>query len=403
VLTHYDTLAGDRVSIHFAQSTEDVRKAYAWACKRTTLALDTESTGVNPYARGWQLRTFQFGTGDRAFVIPARFKKGIEAIFVMPGIRWIGHNGPHDVRSIDEHLGYETGVVCRGETYLPGHHRDPRNRKEGGTDHGLKEQCEAFIDSDAGKWERALKALFKTFKVPIPSEVYKSGPRKGEPKFRNARLDEGWKLVDPTDPVYWAYAGADPLLTFRLWKYYQGTVRQFIDIYRLDHQVQLACDRLQRRGIRLDIAYTRKLAIALGRRATRARDNAAILGVTSVYSGAQVADALSQMGCVLTETTPKGALKTDVTVLKAVQADPTTPDNARTLIGYILDAKQCDKRLEAYAHGMLSEVDANGRIHPGINSLAARTARMSVSKPALQQLPTKDSEIKEALEELVNG
>lgn len=403
MLTHSDTLAGEPVKIHFAQSTQDVRRAYEWAKARDTLALDTESTGINPYKPGWELRTFQFGTGNRSFVIPARFKKGITAVFTLPHVRWIGHNGPHDVRSIDEHLGHETGIVCRGETYLPGHHRDPRNRKEGGTDHGLKEQCEAFIDPDAGKWERALKALFKTFKVQVPGEFFKSGPRKGLPKTRNARLDEGWGIVDPTDPVYWAYAGADPLLTFRLWSYYQSTVRQFIDIYHLDHQVQIACDRLQRRGIKLDIPYTRKLARALLARAERARRNAAVLGVTSVYSGAQIADALSQMGCVLTEITPKGALKTDVTVLRAVQAAEDTPDNARALIGYILDAKQCDKRYEAYALGMLHEVDANGRIHPGINSLAARTARMSVSKPALQQLPTKDSEIKERAEELING
>src|SRR5690606_13615569 len=43
-----------------------------------------------------------------------------------------------------------------------------------------------------------------------------------------------------------------------------------------------------------------------------------------------------------------------------------------------------------YAEAFLSGLDAEGRIHPRINSLQARTARMSIGSPPLQQLPSGD-------------
>ncbi|HEY6020269.1 MAG TPA: hypothetical protein VIY48_10305, partial [Candidatus Paceibacterota bacterium] len=140
-------------------------------------------------------------------------------------VNWIGHNGPHDIRCIDEHLGYETGVVCKGETYIPSHHADSRNRKEGGIGHELKELAVSVVDRDAGRWEVELKKVFKTIEIPIPGEVYKSGPRKGTPKSRKAKLAEGWGLIDPSHPAYIAYAAADPILTYRVWRHYQPTVR----------------------------------------------------------------------------------------------------------------------------------------------------------------------------------
>jgi DNA polymerase I len=50
------------------------------------------------------------------------------------------------------------------------------------------------------------------------------------------------------------------------------------------------------------------------------------------------------------------------------------------------------KRKASYTESMLEEADSDGRIHPSFNTLGARTARMSVSNPPLQQLPTKDRE-----------
>jgi DNA polymerase-1 len=316
-------------------------------------------------------------------------------------MNWIGHNGPHDMRCIDTYLGYETGVVCAGETYIPSHHADSRGQEDGGIGHGLKEQAIAHVSRDAGKWEVELKKAFKQIEIPIEGAVYKSGPRKGQQKVRKAKLSEGWSLIDPKHPAYISYAAADPLLTFRLWRYYQPVVREQYKLYRFDKAVQDAADKLQRRAMLLDVRYTQRLSDAFQRKADEFTAQAAEYGCANLNSGKQVADTLIRYGAKLTATTPTGQYKTDNTILRALltdaQAEAAADMNESChyridIIHAILGAKQLSKRRESYTEQMLTEADEHGRVHPSINTLGARTTRMSVSGPPLQQLPTKDHE-----------
>lgn len=388
-----DTLGSDRISFNYCEKHSDVREMLDFISAHKSLGMDTESTGINPYVPGWELRTFQVGNADTAYVLPAR-RKGVIAAAMQREINWIGHNGPHDIRSIDQWLGYETGVRCAGETYLPAHYADSRKQADGGIGHGLKEQAERHVASDAGKWESALKAVFKTIEIPIPGETYKSGPRKGKPKVRKARLDEGWSLIDPTHPAYVAYAAADPILTFRLWRHYQSVVRNNLDLYHFDRNVQYACDKLTRRAMRLDVEYTERLDAEYTRQAQAFMEEAERLGCANINSGAQIASALEVLGVLLTAKTPTGKPKTDDKVLRGVLAAHSDAP-AGQLIHCILAAKQMLKRRESYTEAMLREMDADGRVHPSINTMGARTTRMSVSGPPLQQLPTKDREADE--------
>ncbi len=386
-----DTLGGEPIYFHGVQNARDLDEVWEFANEHSALGLDTESTGVNCYKPGWELRTFQIGDRYDSYVVPARYRTFIRGIMYLD-IKWIGHNGPHDIRSIDHWLGEETGVVCAGETYIPSHHHDSRKRDDGGTGHGLKDQAERYIARDSGKWEVALKSVFKTIEIPIPGETYKSGPRKGQPKVRKARLAEGWALIDPTHPAYIAYAGADPILTYRLWRHYQNVVRNNLDLYHFDKRVQEVCDQLNRRGILLDRKYTERLSDAFARKAQEAMEEAERLGCANINSGAQIASALQALGVVLNARTDKGTLKTDEGILRGILAEVDPKSSAGSLIHSILLAKQLTKRRTAYAEAMLREADENDRIHPAINSLAARTTRMSVSEPPLQQLPTKNRE-----------
>ncbi len=386
-----DTLAGDDIQFMYVEKRADLKEVAAFVRNASSLGLDTESTGINPYARGWQLRTVQVGDRWRAYVIPSPYKKFV-AWLVRQEVNWIGHNGPHDSRSIDRYLGYQSGIRFKGETFIVSHHHDSRNRQEGGTGHGLKDLAEAVIDPNSGKWERELKTVFKTIEIPIPNEVYKSGPRKGQPKVRKAKLSEGWSLIDPTHPAYIAYAAADPILTWRVWEHYQPTVRAFHDLYRFDLRVQNACDRLNRRAMQVDVRYTERLSAEFERVALEAEADAReLFGCTNVQSGQQVAGVLTTLGVQLTERTKTGQFSTEARILRNILAD-TKDDSVRAFLKAVLTAKQLSKRRESYTEQMLREMDENGCVHPSINILGARTARMSVSNPPLQQLPTKDRE-----------
>jgi DNA polymerase I len=387
-----DSLAGKPITLHYAQSKLDLVEVRDFISGHRSLAMDTESTGINCYRPGWELRTVQYGNSEDSYVVPARHSGTIAWAFRQP-INWIGHNGPHDVRSVDVHLGYETGVVCAGETYIPSHHADSRNRQEGGIGHGLKDIAVAKIDRNADKWEKALKEEFKKIMVLLPGEVYKSGVRKGQQKYRKAKLSEGWKLIDPLNPAYWAYAAVDPILTYLAYQYYQPTLFEFLDLYHFDHEVQIACDVLHRRAMLLDVPYTRRLGRAYQRKANQMRRVAEEIGdCQNIQSGDQVAASLQQLGVVLTQKTDKGKWKTDAGVLRSVLDDPYTSAKAREFVNAVLIAKQVDKRRTSYTESMLREMDEFNRVHPSINSLAARTTRMSVGSPPLQQLPTKDNE-----------
>lgn len=385
----YDQIAGLELEFRYCETIEDCREAYAWSKRQGWLAMDTESTGLDCYAHEWELRTFQFGKAFEdngiSYVIPARFRRAIRAIFLNGPKNWIGWNGPHDVRCVDRHLGTDSGVVC-WEAYIPAHHEDSRNKKEGGVGLGLKEQSIAHVDPMAGKWEEELKAEFKRIEIPIPGEYYKSGKRKGQPKVRKARLDEGWGLIDPTNRKYIAYAASDPILTWLRWEQLASQMQK--PLYEMDARIQQACDRLQRRGLPADIPYTMKYSAALKRKADRAMARAKELGCDNIYSPVQVADALIMLGADLRERTPTGKFAVTDRVLKAVAA--TSKPAAKELARVILLAKRCSKRREAYAEAVLRGIGVDGRVHPSINSLAARTARMSVSRPPFQQLPTKD-------------
>lgn len=399
-----DRLAGNPIRFHCAETTRDLQEVAEFIKRHRALGIDTESTGINCYRRGWELRTVQYGDASDSYVVPERFRKFIAWSMRQP-VKWIGHNGPHDIRSIDEHLGYSTGVVCAGETFIPSHHADSRNRQEGGTGHELKELAELFVDRNAGKWERELKRVFKTIEIPMPGEFYKSGPRKGQPKMRKAKLGEGWGLIDPMHPAYIAYAAADPILTFHVWKYFRPVYLDNRELYEFDHRVQIACDKLQRRAIRLDINYTERLNKAFTRKAERYIKKAKEeYGCNNIHSGRQVAEALLDLSAVLTERTPTGQYKTSDGILRKVlakaKADRQAERNVSSLyiedfIRCVLIAKQLLKRRESYTDAMLREMDREGRVHPSIKTLGARTTRMSVSGPPLQQLPTKDRDDEE--------
>lgn len=385
-----DTLGGTPIIFFFVEFTFDYKEVKEFVSAHTCLAIDTESTGINCYRRGWKLRTVQIGNDSQSYVVPAKHRALIKWI-VAQDIKWIGHNGPHDWRSIDQYLGYESHRYCHGDTYIPSHHADARNQMEGGIGHGLKDLAIAHVAYDAGKWEVALKQEFKKIEIPVEGEYYKSGPRKGQQKVRKAKFSEGWKLIPVGNSAYIAYAGADPILNYRLWAHYQPLVKRLHKLYRFDLAVDRACDRLQRRAMLLDVGYTQRLSNAYERAAQRAEQLSASYGCYNLNSTAQVAETLVRFGARLTAKTPTGKLQVNEKILRKVVADSGHPKAVR-FAQAVLTAKQVRKRQAAYADAFLAEMDYNKRVHPSINTLAARTARMSVSNPALQQLPTKDRE-----------
>jgi DNA polymerase I len=389
-----DSLAGKPIRLHAVESSSDLFEVRDFIRDSAWLGFDTESNMLNCFRPDWRLRTAQWGDREISYVVPARYRKFIEWATVQP-CNLIGHNLPHDIRSVDVHLGHRTGMRVAGETYHVSRLADTRGKQDGGIGHGLKELACATVDPTADRWEKRLKEEFKRIMVRVPGEFYKSGPRKGNPKFRKAKLSEGWDLIDPTNPAYVAYAAMDPILTFWVWEHFQPILKDQsqLELYRYEKRLALACDELQRRALPLDIPYTMKLSAAYQRKIDRTnRRIVRQFHVDNVNSTVQIADCLLDLKVELRKKTDTGKWSVKAEILRALLKDPQVSRAAKEFISLVLIVKQVSKRRAAYTEAMLREVDANGRVHPGINSDAARTTRMSVSNPAFQQLPVKDHE-----------
>lgn len=103
-------------------------------------------------------------------------------------------------------------------------------------------------------------------------------------------------------------------------------------------------------------------------------------------------EALLALGAELPEKTSTGAPKVDKAVLAAL-AEGDGP--VAQLAVALQKAKQAGKFKTTFVEAPLATRDERDRVHPTINSLQARTARMSMSGPNLQQLPSGDATIRD--------
>lgn len=397
MLRHEVTIASELCHINTVQDSYDAVEVVTWVDNRGVqpLALDTEATGLDPYEPGWELRLFQIGDRATSFNIPAMFRDLIK--YCLTRLRpWIMHNAPHDCLAVDRHLKTETGLLpFTTDTRILSHLIDSRSEFDGGVGHRLKENLAVhYVDKNADKGEKELKAAFKEISVDVPGEIFKSGPRKGQQKTRKIKLQEGWRYIGLYDPRYLIYSGLDPILTYRVWEqiYDHPQVTEEIQVNgewmskaEYEHRVQLYMDACSRRGMPIDVEYTEKLSDSYEREIEMGLIELKAMGLENPQSPKQVVAALQAAGAELTKKTDRGAFSADKDVLKELVQGG---GRAGELAGKIRQVKQMSKRKKAYADSMLILRDKDDRIHASINTLAARTGRMSVSRPPFQQLPS---------------
>jgi DNA polymerase-1 len=356
-------------TVTFVDSPLDVEAFESFLSANTTMAVDTETTGLDIFAPGFRVRLVQFGNATEAFVLCALTYPDLIGWALGKGHQLVMHNATYDalVLSNSKLAGLDELYARTIDTRVMAHILDPRGKQDGSVGHGLKALSEKFVDSQAPDGGVVLKAL-----------------------FREHGWD--WATVPLHNEEYVTYAGLDVLLTMRL--YHILSKMLDADAWRLvkfEMRVQAAVARMQVRGIRLDTSYALSLLPYFDDLAVDGRARAAEWGVENVNSTKQVAEVLEALGANLVERT-KTNWKVDKKVLEAIVRFGN-PDAAAVALA-VMDAKQAGKFKKTYVEKSLAEMDADERLHPWIHSLQARTARMSVSTPPLQQLPSGDWRIR---------
>ncbi|MGK5728199.1 DNA polymerase [Streptomyces sp. URMC 124] len=389
--TYRHTLAGDQTTIHALETEDDVRTAREWltTTQPRSLALDTETTGLDTFSPSHRLRTVQYGTGDVAWVVPVERGPAFEELartVVTKCPELVIHNAAYDLLVLDRHgvAPLETIAPRVRDTKILAHLCDSRQDYEGGVGISLKPLSAWYVDPSAPDTQAGLTATFRSYGLTKAT---------------------GWAAIPYKDEMYQRYAGLDVLLTARLRPYLERELERHgipDTLVEFEHRLMAICAGMERRGMLLDVPYTEGLANRLEADAALYAERAARYGVENLNSTAQVAEALLGMGEELTERTPSGAWKVDKGVLLDLadldgQWQPRETRRPNPLAEAVLRSKRASKWRTSYALAMLANRDANDRIHPKINTLGAKTGRASVSDPPLQQLPSKGWEIRRAI------
>jgi DNA polymerase-1 len=397
--TYHHTIAGDRVTINVPETWEDLEEFREWwVHSKEDLALDTETTGLDVFSSGHRLRTVQVGDRHTAWVIHwergGRFVEAVVEFFRRWRRKLIIHNAPYDWMVLGRHAGLRLEWMAQRtrDTQVMAKLVDPRQPQEGGIGAALKTLSAFFVDPTAPDTQGDLTAVFRELKLTKAT---------------------GWAGIPLDHPTYNLYAGLDVILTSRLHPILEREldrvgVRTVLVDY--EHELLHICAEMTRKGMVLDREYAETLSDQLTEIEDRYSEVARRYGVESVNSGRQIAEALLGMGEDLIlpgntgpEFTPGGQYKVDKNVLFFL-ADLDVKDGSRAnirrpnpLAEAIIRAKRSGKWRKTYADTFLETVDDEGRCHPVINTLQARTGRMSVQRPALQTLPSSDQMIRRAL------
>ena len=391
------TVTGDRVEIKVIETTDDLNEFVQWLVRTEgkVLALDTETTGTNIYARDFKIRTVQIGDETTAYVLPvdersdsmiAQTRSLLQKVITKRG-KWMLHNAPFDTLVLSRSGLLQCSVrdfqAQTVDTYLMAHLLDPRAAGEDNAmGHGLKALSSALVDPLAADTQSGLTGVFRT-------------------EFKLTK-DKGWAAVGLTwNDTYLLYGGLDVIYTSRLYPVlmHRLKVRGLTGMLEFEQKVQSVTLGMEARGILIDVDYTKRLVQELTDEAEQNKEVAARFGVENINSTAQVADGLIASGVKLTAKTKSDAYQVSADVLLPLAGltpywTPIEGATPHPLAEAIVRAKRAEKWRVAYAEAFLDYRDENDRVHPGLKSLAARTGRMSIANPPLQQLPAGDWRIR---------
>lgn len=353
-------LKGQPVNIRVVESSDDLGSFAAWVSRQRIVGFDTETTGLNWWDadRGFRLRLAQFGTGSEAWVIPAEkgpaYSQAVrEALHRLEYL--VAHNGTFDLHVVEACLGIPMEELApkMWDTKLLAHLVDPRAVKERGP--GLK-----------------LEELTKHYLCPTTAEEVKGSMRELAKKYKTTK-DKIWAVVELEDEDYNRYAGMDPALAYRLFQILYRLVPARSKVRGLigwEHRLAHVTAKLERTGYLLDVEYAEKRCAELTADQEHWETVARSFGVENPNSNQQLIAAFESFGLKLTKRTAKGQLAMDDEVLTSL---------SHPLSEAVIKSRKAGKWRKTWFESALQSRDSQNRVRASINSLQARTSRMSIS------------------------
>ena len=203
-------------------------------------------------------------------------------------------------------------------------------------------------------------------------------------KARELGFGKEWWAVPVDTKEYWQYGIIDTLLT-------QAMIRRLVpklkaadlrDQYEQAMAAAAIMWRVERRGIRIDDKLAERVRREWLTRAVELKDELQAAGIENPNSNRQMEALFRDLGWDPEDFTKTGQAVMDKVILGLLSE--RYPDIAPSIIEYKRLTKWIGSYLDPFA-------ESGGRVHPGINTMRAKTGRMSITAPALQTLPSKGS------------
>lgn len=347
----------DVKQLHLVDSLESAMELKRWLGeRRPVMGFDTESGGLE----WWRvrLRMVQFGDSQTGWAVPWGDWAGlVKEVFREYDRPMVAHNLTFDLHMLESNGVFPRRELCH-DTAVMAHLIDSTRRK------GLKYLASNLVDPRATMGEAILEEAMQ----------------------RNRWT---WDTIPIDYEGYWVYGALDTVITAKLHEILAPQIEPFRGVYDTEMAVGLVLMDMERRGIPVDLDYLHQQhdrLLGYFEQASRWVEESYGFGPGS---SAKVASQLIADGALDPTTarrTDSGkGYKVDIEVLEEVVA--AAGDHPRGAFAKtILTLRKARHFANAY-FGRMIELHDSGIIHPSMDPLGARTSRMSISKPPLQQMP----------------
>lgn len=336
----------ENVGLHLVETWDEAQEFMAWlGQRRSVMAVDTETSGFD-WWRG-NLRLVQFGDTTAGWAIPFERWRGLitQVLQEYDGpivfhnakfdLHWLEANGIY----VKRHLVHDTSVMC-----------------------GLLEPLKfTALKNAAARWVD-----------------HRSAAGQDELKRAMAKAKWTWGTIPPEYDGYWIYSALDAVLTAHLFE----KMWPLVEVeYRAVYDIEMRCVRIlgdmETRGARVDLEYCGEQKVKLLDYAGKAREWVKNTYDFEAGSNKLVAAQLLRDGVILTEKTDTGGWSTKAEVLELID---------HPLAKTVLNIRRSEKMANAYFSNFFDLAEGD-MIHPGVRPMGAKTGRMSVADPSMQNLP----------------
>jgi DNA polymerase-1 len=353
------------VSLHFVDNLDELDACRRWASEQreTPLGYDTESAGLDPHRH--PCRLIQIGDKRHGWAFPAAGWSGaaIEILTRYQG-QLVAHNSPYDNRVLAVGHGWSPPWERIDDTLIMSHLVNSLRPA------GLKDLGKSEIDPMAAAGEEVLKDAM-------------------------ARNHWTWATVPVDYPGYWAYGALDPVLTCWIWEAKAPAVyKQYRQPYDLERATARICAAMMTAGLAVDVPFVEKTITEWSTWELQALNwLSQHHNIGSVNSNAQLGAAFNLAGIPTAFWTGTGMPQMDKEALAFYASQ--YPEQA-PLISTVIRARKVDDVVGKRLAKFLAMRADDDRLHATINTCRARTSRMSITDPSLQNLDRDEAVVRGA-------